>query len=199
VYSRPITVPDSGQSQVTKLVLGAVNHAASVYLTPVGVNPATVGPLTLGKPIGTTTTSFTPTSFDLTPYVQPGRSYTLSVDVKGRMALRDPAGYFTVPEAASWSPNVTQGIFRSAELDIYPTVYVSDVVVHTSVPANEFSYDIAVTNESREARTVTLTGALASANRRGCVRDLRTSTSVINQSRDRRSPKSDIGDQRKSR
>ena len=132
VYSREISVPDIGVPQATKLFFGAVNHQATLTIAPAGGGESQV--------VATKTTSFTPSVFDLTPYVKPGGSYRISVDVKGRWALRDPAGYFTVPEAASWSPNVVQGIFRSARLEVFPAVYISDVFVRPSVADRTLSY-----------------------------------------------------------
>ena len=51
-----------------------------------------------------------------------------------------------MPEGASWSDDVAQGIFRSADLEVYPAVYVSDAVVRTSVEDKELSYDVSLTN-----------------------------------------------------
>ena len=55
-----------------------------------------------GHVVGTNTTSFLPSTFDITPYVSPGHSYILSVLVKGRDALMDSRGYYTVPDGADW-------------------------------------------------------------------------------------------------
>lgn len=162
VYSRTITIPDTSAPQVTKLVLGAVNHEAVAYIRPAG--SAGPGP---GELIGRTMTSFTPASFDLTPHVEPGRTYVVSIEVKGRYALRDAAGFFLVPEAAGWSPDVAQGIFRTAHLEVYPVVHVSDVFVRTSVDLRTLTYDVTVVNDDSRDRWVVLGGALSSANEAG--------------------------------
>ncbi len=70
VYGRTIDVPDIGAPQVTKMVFGAVNHEATVSID--------------GRVVGTNTTAYLPSVFDLTPFVRPGASHVLTVDVKGR-------------------------------------------------------------------------------------------------------------------
>ena len=151
VYSRAITVPDSGQPQSVWIEFGAVNHQATLSVD--------------GHVVATQTTAFTPSNFDITPYAAPGTTHTISVDVKGRNALKNPAnGKYLVPDAAEWSEAVPQGIYRSAFLRVYPAVYISDTFVRTSVANQTLSYDVSVTNTSANSRTVTLTGSLASDN-----------------------------------
>ncbi|MEV0531447.1 RICIN domain-containing protein [Kitasatospora sp. NPDC050463] len=150
VYSRSITVPDSGQPQSVWIEFGAVNHQATLSVD--------------GRVVATQTTAFTPSNFDISAYAAPGTTHTISVDVKGREALRNPNGSYLVPDAAEWAESVPQGIYRSAYLRVYPAVYVSDTFVHTSVANRTLSYDVSVTNTSASARSVTLTGSLASDN-----------------------------------
>ncbi|WP_431605715.1 RICIN domain-containing protein [Amycolatopsis melonis] len=147
VYSRSVTVPDSGRPQSAWIEFGAVNHQATLSVD--------------GRVVATRTTAFTPSNFDITAYAAPGTTHTISVAVKGRGALRTSAGKYLVPVAADWSEAVPQGIFRSAFLRTYPAVYVSDTFVRTSVANQSLSYDVSVTNTSATARSVTLTGTLA--------------------------------------
>ncbi len=148
VYSRTITVPDSGQPQSAWIEFGAVNHQATLSVD--------------GRVVATQTTSFTPSNFDISAYAAPGTTHTISVAVKGRGALKTPAGKYLVPQAAEWSEAIPQGIFRSAFLRVYPAVHVSDAFVRTSVANQALTYDVTVTNTSAASRTVTLTGSLAS-------------------------------------
>ena len=150
VYSRTVTVPDSGQPQSVWIEFGAVNHQATLSVD--------------GRVVGTQTTAFTPSNFDITAYVTPGTTHTISVDVKGRNALKSSSGNYLVPVAADWCEAVPQGIFRSAFLRVYPAVYVSDAFVRTSVANQSLTYDVSVTNTSGSSRSVTLTGSLASDN-----------------------------------
>ncbi len=151
VYSRTITVPDSGQPQSTWIEFGAVNHQATLSVD--------------GRTVATSTTAFTPSNFDISAYAAPGTTHTITVDVKGRGALKNPAnGRYLVPDAADWAKAVPQGIFRSAFLRVNLVVHVSDTFVRTSVANQTLTYDASVTNTSGAARTVTLTGSLASDN-----------------------------------
>ena len=151
VYSRTITVPNTGQPQSEWIDFGAVNNQATLSVD--------------GHVVATQTTAFTPSNFDITPYAAPGTTHTISVDVKGRNALKNPANNdYLVPDAAEWSEAIPQGIYRSAFLRVYPAVYVSDTFVRTSVTNQSLSYDVSVTNTSANTRTVTLTGSLASDN-----------------------------------
>jgi hypothetical protein len=148
-YQRTIAIPNTGQPQITELQFGAVNYEADVYLNQVLV--------------GTNITSFTPSSFDLTGLVRPGQSYALRVHVKGRKAFM-VKGKSTVPNAAGWSPNTPQGIFRSAQLVVYPQVFISDVFVRPSVAGARLYYDVWITNGSPLAKNFILASRLTSWN-----------------------------------
>lgn len=150
VYSRSITVPDSGQPQSAWIEFGAVNHQATLSVD--------------GRVVATQTTAFTPSNFDITDYAAPGTTHTITVDVKGRGALKASNGRYLVPDAAEWAEAVPQGIYRSAFLRVYPAVYVSDTFAHTSVANKALSYDVSVRNTSGGSRSVTLTGSLSSDN-----------------------------------
>jgi Glycosyl hydrolases family 2, TIM barrel domain/Glycosyl hydrolases family 2, sugar binding domain/Glycosyl hydrolases family 2 len=147
-YATQVTVPDSGGAQTTLIEFGAVNFQATLSVD--------------GKEAGTNTTSFTPSVFDVSKFVTPGKQHAISVLVKGAQALKSTSGKYLVPNAAGWSPNIAQGIFRSALLHVYPDVYVSDVFVRTSVTDDTLTYDVAITNTGRASQDVTLSGALAS-------------------------------------
>ena len=149
-YKTTITVPDSGAPQTTLLELGAVNHEATLM----------VGSMM----VGTNMTAFTPSVFDLTRFVTPGQSYPITLLVRGRDAFKNAAGQHTVPAAADWSPNVPQGIYRSAMLRVVPAVYISDAFVRTSVTNKTLTYDVWVTNSSSASRQVSLSGVLESWN-----------------------------------
>ena len=147
-YERSITVPDTGRPQVTKIEFGAVNHQATLAVD--------------GVTVATNTTSFTPSSFDITHYVTPGHTYDITVDVKGRQALLGPDGKSLTPDLSELvSP---QGIFRSAYLRVYPEVYLGEVAIRPSVASAELNYDVSVTNASAKARDVQLDGVLTSEN-----------------------------------
>ncbi|WP_060904913.1 RICIN domain-containing protein [Streptomyces scabiei] len=148
-YTRTVTVPDTGQPQSVRIEFGAVNHQATLSVD--------------GQVVGTQTTSFTPSNFDISAFAAPGTTHTISVNVKGRYALMNASGDQTlVPDAANWSEAIPQGIYRSAFMRVYPAVHVSDAFVRTSVADKTLTYDVSVTNTSSSSRSVTLTGSLAS-------------------------------------
>lgn len=148
-YSRSITIPSIGQPQVTMLKFGAVNYEADVYIN--------------GILVGTNVQSFTPASFDISSFVVPGNTYNLRVRVKGRQAFM-LNGKSLVPNAAGWSPNTPQGIFRSAQLLVYPQIFISDVFVRPSVQNSNLYYDVWVTNATASATNLLLSGDLSSWN-----------------------------------
>jgi len=148
-YATQITVPDSGAAQTTLIEFGAVNYQATLSVD--------------GKEVATNTTSFTPSVFDVTKFVTPGKSHALSVLVKGGQAFKTN-NKSTVPNAAGWSQNVAQGIFRSAVMHVYPDVYISDAFVRTSVTDDTLTYDVSITNTGTASQQVTVSGSLSSWN-----------------------------------
>lgn len=153
VYAKTIRVPEFSADQVTRLSFGAVNHRATVTVD--------------GRTVGTQTTSFTDSVFDLSGFVTPGAEHRIEVTVEGRKALIGPDLRYTVPEGASWSNDIAQGIFRSASLEVFPAVFVADTFVRTSVSDRTLSYDVQVTNSTDQSQKVDLTGALSSWNGQG--------------------------------
>ena len=150
-YSRTITIPDAGQPQVTKLKFGAVNYQADLFID--------------GKLVGRSTQSHTPATFDITDHVTPGKSHEIRLHVKGHGALKNAAGQSLVPDGArSWADFLPQGIFRSAELLVYPKVSIDDVFVKTFVSdPPRLVCDVWLRNATSGSVNVTLSGSLSSS------------------------------------
>src|SRR3954471_463102 len=148
-YARTLTVPVLGPRQATLIELGAVNHEAALAIDD--------------ALIATNTTSFTPSVFDVTAAVTPGADHALTIDVKGRDALRNAANRKLVPDAAGWSPNIPQGIFRSAAVRVLPELHVQDAFVRTDVAGDAISVDVSVTNSGAASATGTVSAVLSSA------------------------------------
>ena len=148
-YARMLTIPALGVPQATLIELGAVNHEAALAID--------------GQLIATNTTSFTPSVFDVSAAVTPGAQHALTIDVKGRDALRNAANRKLVPDAAGWSANIPQGIFRSAVMRVLPALHVSDAFVRTDVAGDALSVDVSVTNSDVAPATGTVSVALSSA------------------------------------
>lgn len=149
-YERQIEIPDIAGPQVTKIAFGAVNHRATLWVDD--------------RKVGSKLTAYTPSVFDISKFVKSGDSYRLRVKVEGRKAFVGPDGRYLVPEGASWSDDVAQGIFRSANLQVFPAVYISDTVVRTSVQRRVLHYDVTVNNSTAQARSVRIAGQLDSWN-----------------------------------
>ena len=149
-YATQITVPDSGAAQTTLIEFGAVNFQATLSVD--------------GKEVATNTTSFLPSVFDVTKFVTPGKQHAISVLVKGGQAMKNSSGLWLIPMASDWSPNVAQGIFRSAMVRVVPDVYISDAFVRTNVTDGTLTYDVLVTNTGSTSQDVTLSSALSSWN-----------------------------------
>lgn len=151
-YETEITVPDSGQSQVTRLELGAVNHLLRCYIGEVGQQPAL---------IHEEITAFTPQIIDLTGAVQPGKTYCLKLFVRAYEGGRPIA-----PHWAEWSNCTARGIFRSVRLCGYPAVFVDDIQVVTSV--KEGTLMAVATLENRLKREVDISARCALSSVNGC-------------------------------
>lgn len=151
-YTNTISIPSIGQAQVTMLEFGAVNYQADLYIN--------------GIFVASSVQSFTPAAFDISNFVVPGSTCGIRVHVKSRSAFM-VGGKSVVPNAAGWSPDTPQGIFRSAKLLIYPQVHISDVFVRTSVANSNLFYDVWVTNASPSATNIALSGNLSSWNGSG--------------------------------
>ena len=147
-YQRMAMVPNLGRAQATYLEFGAINHQATLTVD--------------STMVGTQTTSFTPSVWDVTSVVKPGMSHSFTVDVKGRNALKGSSGKKLVPDAAGWSGNVAQGIFRSAILHVVPALHVFETLVRTDVAADQFSIDVWVKNDGASAATGTVDVGLSS-------------------------------------
>ena len=148
-YEQTLKIPDLGRPQATYLEFGAINHQATLAVD--------------GKTIGTNTTSFTPSVFNVTSVAKPGMSQDFVVDVKGRKALLGASGKKLVPDAAGWSPNIAQGIFRSAALHVMPALHIADTLVEADVANQKFSVDVWVTNDGSTVANGTVDVALSSA------------------------------------
>ena len=136
--------------------LGAVNHEAALAID--------------GALIATNTTSFTPSVFDVTRGGDAGRRPCADHRRQGaRRVSATPANRKLVPDAAGWSPNIPQGIFRSAAVRVLPELHVSDAFVRTDVAGDALVVDVSVTNSGAATATGTVSAVLSSCELRGAV------------------------------
>jgi len=149
-YQRTAAIPNLGHPQATYIEFGAVNHQATLSID--------------GNTVATNTTSFTPSVFEVTGMVTPGNQHQITVDVKGRNALMSSRNKKLVPDAAGWSANIPQGIFRSAIVRAVPQLHIADAFVRTDVAADRLSVDVSVHNSGTAQATGMVSVALSSWN-----------------------------------
>jgi beta-galactosidase len=106
-YRKTFTVPQSFQGKKVYIEFEAVRQVAEVYLN--------------GKLLGTSKTGFIPFGFDLTPYLQFGKTNVLAVMCDNRF-MKDPLG----PEASS-----SEAPAANNPLNIAPTASPSLAAVQT--------------------------------------------------------------------
>ncbi|MDQ4074939.1 MAG: hypothetical protein M3220_01695, partial [Chloroflexota bacterium] len=143
VYERQVTVPSSWQGKVVKLEFEGVNHIADVYVDDTHVANHVGG-----------WTSF---SADITPYVEPGETFTVSVHVRGgnQQPIVDASGTPLWP--VGWFGHEQQwGIIFDTWMRAYGKVHIEDSFVQTSYRDKTLTIDYTLTNADTQAHAVTL-------------------------------------------
>ncbi len=149
-YARSVMIPALGSPQATLVEFGAANHRATLSID--------------GSAVGTNMTSYTPSVFDITGAAAPNTKHMLIVDVEGRGQFRAGNGKKLVPDGTNWSPNIPQGIFRSALLHVMPGLHVSDAFVRTDVIGDTVRVDVSITNSGTAIAMGTVSAAISSFN-----------------------------------
>jgi Glycosyl hydrolases family 2, TIM barrel domain len=162
LYSTQITIPAIGGPQADVIFFGGVGNQATMYVAGPDATPGT------GQVVGTQDPGGVDASFDITRFVQPGGTYTLSVEVQGMTYFQDGLGdsYVSGPGATRFDAPVSSatGIFRSALLQVFPAVYISAASVITSVTDRSLRYNVSITNDTDHMMITTLGGKLTSWN-----------------------------------
>lgn len=156
-YERRITIPKLAGSggQVTQLAFEAVNWEAVVSIGP---------DMAHLQEAGRHLSAWTPFTVDISRFVQPGYSYLLRVAVRDRTYFKDSEGHYTVPAATEWNDRAGRGILRGVRLRVMPETYIADTFVKPDTATNTLSFEVTVTNASRQPQTLTLGGSFAAAN-----------------------------------
>ena len=161
IYERRLRIPKVAEGQVTKILFGAVNYGADVFIDDT---------LVAGH-VG----SLTPFEVDLTGAGAPGGEYTLKVKAYHRRHYHQgkvcdvPVG-FDFPAGSEdwcrWAGNTkfAYGITKYVKLAVCPAVHIQDVFVKPSVTNDNLEVLVWVRNSSSQEKTLTLTGELASWN-----------------------------------
>ena len=165
IYERRIDVPSLADGQVTRILFGAVNYGAEVYIDD--------------KLVTTHAGPQVPFDADITRFVTPGRKHVLKVKAYHRRHYHGPDGKskacsvpvgFDFPAGSKswcrWAGNTKQayGITVSIKLAVYPPVYIKDVFVTPSVSENSLKARVWIHNSTDKPVSVTLAGRLSSWN-----------------------------------
>jgi hypothetical protein len=171
-YRTRLGIPASAQGQTIRLAFAAINFGAKIFI---GEDEAG---LTL---IGSHVNGWVPVTVDLTPHVVAGREYSLVVEVLGRNKYKRMRWIpqivngkkklvekecFIVPEAAAWLENMADGILRGVELQIFPSVFLDEPFVITSVTDDTLHPEITVCNTTGQTIRGKIKTQLGSASRR---------------------------------
>jgi len=165
IYRRKIQIPRVQDKQVTKILFGAVNYGAEVFIDD--------------QLVGGHEGSFMPFEVDLSNHVKPGKNYTLKVKAYHRRHYYSeenprscmlPVG-FDFPEHSKhwngWSGNTKfgYGIVKYIKLAIYPEVYLKDIFIKTMVNRDSLLVHYFIHNTSDKTRTINIESGLTSWNK----------------------------------
>lgn len=162
VYKRKIDIPKVLNRQVSKILFGAVNYGAEIFIDD--------------HLVGEHEGSLMPFEVDLSKHVKPGKSYILKVKAyhRGHYYTKEnqrscilPVG-FDFPEKSkqwnAWSGNTKfgYGICKYIKLAFYPEVYLKDVFIKTMVNKDSLMVNFFIHNSSEKTRTIDITSDLTS-------------------------------------
>ena len=150
VYERKIQIPRVVDNQVTKIIFGAVNFGADVFIDNKLVDATTyTGPMV-------------PFAVDISRQTKPGNQYVLRV--KAYQKQHNPMGY----DCTGWwdaegsrNTKFPYGISAYVRLAVYPPVHIQDVFVKPSVSKSNLTADVWIRNASGEKQAVSLKAKLS--------------------------------------
>ena len=150
VYERKIQIPRVVDNQVTKIIFGAVNFGADVFIDNKLVDATTyTGPMV-------------PFAVDISRQAKPGNQYVLRV--KAYQKQHNPMGY----DCTGWwdaegsrNTKFPYGISGYVRLAVYPPVHIQDVFVKPSVSKSNLTADVWIRNASGEKQAVSLKAKLS--------------------------------------
>lgn len=154
VYQRQIEIPAEAQGNAVKLLFGACNYGAEVWLDD--------------KQVAEHHGPMTPFEADLAGVALPGQTHTLRVKAWHRFHYGDPPIVpvpfdFNADVSKLWTGNTkfAYGLTGHVRLALYPAVHVADVFVRPSVSQRTLACDVWIANAANEPHTVTLRSSLA--------------------------------------
>ena len=149
-YERWVTVPDTWTGKRIKVEFRGVNHIADVYIN--------------GTAVGSHVGGWTPFGFDITSLVQPGQTFSLSVDVRGGSSqpIVDSGGHPAWP--VGWYGHLHQwGIGDDVYLRAYGPAHIEDAFIETSYRSRTLTVTYSLRNADARPHTVTVGAAVTRA------------------------------------
>jgi hypothetical protein len=153
-YHAEIPIPADATGQVVRVAFDAVNFGAEVF---VGSDEAHL------THVASHLNGWMPFTADLTPYVTPGKTIVLHVNVTGRNVYRRD-GKYLIPQGATWFAGLAEGILRGITLQILPPIYIDDIFVRTNVAEDSLQSEVTLVNTTSDTTAVQLRGQLTSWN-----------------------------------
>ncbi len=132
-YERQVTVPAAWKNKRVKLEFGAVNHFCEVFVD--------------GQKVGQHNGAWIPFSFDITPWVKPGQTFSLRLGVRGKMV--PPT---VVDGQVVWwighndLDDKRSGIVDDVWLRAYAPVHIEDAFIQTSTRRKALRVEYQVVN-----------------------------------------------------
>jgi hypothetical protein len=158
VYVRQITLPNFNNGDDIKIMFGAVNFGAEIYINDIKIMEHNG--------------AMTPFEADLTNYVSPGQTVTLKVKAFHSRYYNGtiPLGFDYVSDAIHDLPGdrlldkFAYGITKYIKLSVLSPVYINDIFVKTSVTNNSLTFDVSICNSTNVQKTLNISGTLSSWN-----------------------------------
>jgi len=156
-YERTIAIPAGAEGRVVKVLFGACNYGAEVFLDD--------------RKVTEHNAPMTPFDADLTGLALPGKTHRLRVKAYTRYHFGRPP---IVPVGFDFNKGLSSvkqydghtkyayGLTGHVRLAVYPAVHIADVFVRPSVAERRLSYDVWMANATETTKKVVLRGALSS-------------------------------------
>lgn len=136
-FRRSLSIPNVSAGQSTLLRFLSVNEGGIILIDNV--------------PVDTIYYSIFPAETDITGYVKPGGTHTLTVRCFNRSKYHNGIAY--IANGYTYS---RLGMPRGVSLEVRPEVRIADAYLRTSVARDEFTRDLWISNPSAAARTLTI-------------------------------------------
>ena len=169
IYEREIVVPKVIDGQVTKIMFGAVNYGAEVYIDD--------------KFVAYVAMPLVPFDVDITAFVKHGNVHQLKIKAYHRRHYHGMNGIekscslpvgFDFPKGSEhwyeWAGNTkfAYGITTSIEMAVFPPVYIRETFIKTLVSKDSLQISVWICNSTDYPAIIDLGGSLSSWNNAPC-------------------------------